>query len=217
MIFNDFPIRDPYEFELEQVMQHIVDCHNLMCISGEKLPNDENEIRNQLVEGYLSNSAVMRKLQITDYLFNSEVGVFRESDFKQVGRSDIKVALRSSSFDEPKKHFIVECKRVDSETGLNREYVQEGVMRFTTQQYPTFLSLNGMIGFCVKTFDIHENSTIKINRHLNKWCPNETIQPLTQEKFIEDFEYSYTSNHYTTSSKKQFKLYHIMLDMTGLL
>ena len=197
-------------------MQHIVDCYNLILLSGTILLNDENEIRSHLVEGYLSNSTIRRKYGIRDYLFDSEVGVFRETDFKQVGRSDIKVALRSSSFDEPKKHFIIECKRLDGETNLNREYVKEGIKRFISQTYPTFLNLNGMIGFCVQSFDIQENTNQKINQHLSKWCASGTTAPIVQEIFIDDFDHTFTSVHRTTSSKKDFKLYHLMLDTSSL-
>ncbi len=207
---------ESYEFELEQVMQHIVDCYNLILVSGAKLPNDENEIRSHLVEGYLSNSTIRRKYGIEDYLFDSEVGVFRETDFKQVGRSDIKVALKSHTFDEPKKCFIIECKRLDGGTDLNREYVKEGVKRFISQAYPTFLNLNGMIGFCVQLFDIQANTNQKINQHIQKWCAVGTVTPIVQEIFIEDFEHTFISSHRTTSSQKDFKLYHLMLDTSSL-
>ena len=216
MTFNNFPIKDPYEFELEQIMQHIVDCFNLMLTADKMLPNDENEIRSHLVEGYLKNAQIIKQIGIKDYMFDAEVGVFREIDFKQVGRSDIKVFLRSSTFAEPQKHFIIECKRLDGKTDLNREYVREGIMRFT-EQYPTFLNLNGMMGFCIENFDIHTNSTKKINHHLDKWCPKENVKPLTQEVFIEDFEYSYTSTHRTTTTKKEFKLYHLMLEVRSII
>lgn len=217
MKLNGFPIKAPYEFEIEQVMQHIVDCYNLMLNSSIKLPNDENDIRSNLVEGYLKNSSIMKKIGIKDYLFDSEVGVFREVDFKQVGRSDIKVSLRSSTFDEPKKHFIIECKRIDGKNDLNREYVKEGVMRFTSELYPTFLSLNGMLGFCVEPFSIHENTTQNLNVHLIKWSAKEMKQNITQELFIDNFDFTYTSTHSTISGGKEFKLYHAMLDVTNLI
>jgi hypothetical protein len=221
MFADNFSFKeDSYEFEIEKIMTHIYDCHKLMMDDAEPILNNENSIRNRLIKRYLTNQKVKNKVRITDYMFLPEVAVINEND-EEIGYTDIHVIL-GSHFGNDDAIFILECKRLDGkgdlgQHNLNGKYVNNGVMRFTTEQCPTYFSINGMIGFCIESFDIHTNTIQNINRHLSKWCPNETLSPLQKEIFIENFDYTYISNHRTTTSKQEFKLYHLMLDMTSIL
>lgn len=215
-----------YQSQIEQILGHVVSCHDLMLIDNESIAINENKIRNRLVKRYLKNQKVKNRIGIEGFRFSAEEAIIDDND-DEVGYTDIQVIM-GDKFDNDDVFFVLECKLLDgkgelSKSNLNGKYIVNGVMRFTTPippkiipKYPTNLKVNGMIGFCVDRFNIHENSTKKINQHLNKWCQNETISSLKQENFIENFEYTYISNHRTTTSQ-EFKLYHLMLDMTSIL
>ena len=166
MLASNFSASDYYyQSQIEQIINHIFDCHNLMLLDGESIKNNENKIRNRLIKKYLTNQKVKNKLGITGFRFFPEVAVIDEND-DEIGYTDIHVIL-SQDFDNDDAVFIFECKRLDGKgdlgkDNLNGKYVNNGVMRFITEQYPTYFSINGMIGFCVESFDIHQN-TEKIN------------------------------------------------------
>jgi hypothetical protein len=221
MSANIFLPRDEYcESQLQQIMQHVLDCHNLMITDAISVVNNENKIRNRLIKNYLMNQKVKNKVGITDFRFFPEVAVIDEND-DEIGYTDIHVVLGGHHFNNDDAVFILECKRLDGKgdlgkDNLNGKYINNGVMRFISEQYPSYFRLNGMVGFCVEPFDIQENTLNKLNQHLNKWCSDVTIAPIVQEIFIEDFEHTFTSVHRTTSSQKDFKLYHLMLDTSPL-
>lgn len=227
MLADSFaPKDDYYESQIEQILGHIVSCHNLMLFDNEPIAKNENKIRNRLVKRYLKNNKVKNKIGIQGFRFSAEEAIIDTND-DEVGYTDIQVIMEHE-FDNDDVFFVLECKLLDgkgdlSKSNFNGKYITNGVMRFTTPippktipKYPTNLRVNGMIGFCIEKFNIHENSTIKLNQHLDKWCPNETILPLTQEAFIENFGYTYISSHCIIPSKDDFKLYHLMLDTSSL-
>jgi hypothetical protein len=221
MLANPFAPKDDYcEYELQQIMQHVLSCHNLMIFDGVSIANNENKIRNRLIKNYLMNQKVKNKIGITGFRFFPEVAIIDDND-DEVGYTDIHVVLGGSHFDNDDAVFILECKRLDGKgdlgkDNLNGKYVNNGIMRFTSEQYPSYFRLNAMIGFCVEPFDININTNQKLNQHLTQWCPNEILSPIVQELFIDDFEYTYSSVHRITSSQKAIKLYHLMLDTSSL-
>lgn len=219
-----------YQSQIEQVLGHVVSCHTLMLTDNEPIISNENKIRNRLIKRYLKNQKVKNKVGIEGFRFSAEDAIIDDND-NEVGYTDIQVTMGNNKFDfdNDDVFFILECKLLDgkgelSNSNLNGKYIVNGVMRFTTPihphvvpKYPTNLKVNGMIGFCIQKFDIHNNSTKKLNEHLNQWCPNETLSPIIHEPFIKNFDYTYISKHQTITSKQEFKLYHLMLDMTSIL
>lgn len=223
MLANPFLPKDEYcESQLEQIMQHVLACHKLMVIDGIPIANNENKIRNRLIKNYLMNQKVKNKIGISGFRFFPEVAIIDDND-DEIGYTDIHVVLGGSHFDNDDAVFILECKRLDGKGGLgqdnlNGKYVNNGIMRFTSdpEKYPSYFRINGMIGFCVRPFDVQINTIQKLNQHLVQWCPNEIINPIVQEIFIDNFEYTYSSVHRITSSQKVIKLYHLMLDTSSL-
>ena len=95
-------------------------------------------------------------------------------------------------------------------TGLNGEYVSNGIERFTSRYYSSFYRVNAMIGFIVEKMDIHQN-TEHINTLLKANNKINTTKRITKSTFIKNFEYHYYSEHIDKDDKK-LRIYHIMFD-----
>lgn len=199
--------------EFQDVLTKVVDCYRLMLSNNVRVANHENEIRDELLINYLKNNKIRNQLQLTKYLFDREV-----PEDTTNGRTDIKVQT-INTFTNTSAYYIIECKRLDGknlkgETGLNAEYIGNGIMRFVSGQYPTNKYLNGMIGFVVEQMDISANIT-NINHLLKeKFSESNTETVLTSLSFIKDFQYQYYSLHKCKDNKK-IKLYHLMLDFSA--
>ena len=101
-------------------------------------------------------------------------------------------------------------KKVTGISGLNAEYIKEGVCRFTSNLYTTFYKTNGMIGFVVETIDIDKNIT-SINTLLNSSFPqSNTTRLITPHLITKDFKFSYYSLH--KQDTDEIILYHLMFD-----
>ena len=202
-----------YHFEFQILLSKIVECYKIMLIDNVKVPrNSENKIRDSLLLDYLNNNKMREKVNLTKYLFNREVP---EDNTK--GRTDIKVQTQKS-FNDTSAYYIIECKRLDDDntngkTGLNGEYVKNGIMRFVDDYYSTYYGLNGMIGFIVDKMDIHKNIEDINNVNDKFYSESNTEQKLEQSNFIADFDFHYSSKH-ITNSDKNFTLYHLMLDFS---
>lgn len=139
------------------------------------LPNRENEIRNILVEEYLRDSRVReeikQELKIDKLLMHFELESpekYNPKDFNYVGRTDIKV-VNEDTLEHNDIYYTIECKRLDGNKTLNKEYVLKGVERFigSDVKYPSSYKKNIMFGMVVKPIDIPDN-TVKINQLLNE-------------------------------------------------
>ena len=113
----------------------------------------------------------------------------------------------------------MECKRLDNinttgTTGLNAEYIKNGIIRFTSKYYSSFYRVNGMIGFVVTPLDIHANTDC-INTLLEtSFNEANTNRKITQANFIDGFEYHYSSSH-SDSDNVPLDIYHLMFDFSG--
>lgn len=178
-----------------------------------KLENDENKIRDCLLLNYLKNDKVRKDIDLLKWHFEREV-----QEDHSVGRTDIKV-ISPNTFEKQEAYYILECKRLENKntsgtTGLNAEYIKNGIARFTSKYYSSFHRVNGMIGFIVDVLDIHSN-TENINSLLSKsFSSIETTKTITKDNFIEDFDYHYHSTH-RDEDKDDLKIYHLMLDFNG--
>ena len=81
MLADPFAPKDDYcEYELQQIIQHVFSCHNLMIIDGVSIANNENKIRNRLIKNYLMNQKVKNKIGITGFRFFPEVAIIDDND-----------------------------------------------------------------------------------------------------------------------------------------
>lgn len=147
---SGYDYNDPfYNAEFEGLLAKIVVCYNLMISDNVNLNNDENIIRDALLTKYLKNNLVRRNVGLLDFLFDREV-----PEDNTIGRTDIKIQT-VNTFQDTSAYYIIECKRLDAintkgKTGLNAKYIQNGIYRFTSNNYSTYNKTNGMIGFLVQ-------------------------------------------------------------------
>lgn len=179
-----------------------------------QLPNNENLIRDELVNNFINNPRIKRKIEFSYF-------IFPEAQEIPTGRTDIRIQHPNSSYDQDTEYYIIECKRLDNTnirgtTGLNALYIREGIYRFVSDYYSSHYFTNAMIGFVVEPMDIHEN--IKTINHLlnNNFHQANTIREISQQSFIPDFDYHYSSNH-KTKNGTGLRLYHLMFDFSSLI
>lgn len=115
------------------------------------IPNDENKIRNALLEEFLNQDDMRKQNDMKSFLFFPESLENYDYDSKTyLGRADIKVLLKSN-FSQNEKYYIIECKRLDGNIRLNRKFVEEGVDRFITGKYSSYYKQSSLLGFVVVT------------------------------------------------------------------
>ena len=82
-IYLDFYQDNVFEFILSQ----IYNCYNKMLNDYTSIENNENLIRNGLHKNYLENNQIREELQLTPYLFDTEVELYNEdNDSEKAGQ-----------------------------------------------------------------------------------------------------------------------------------
>lgn len=201
-----------YESEFEKILSKIYTCYQFMKNDKVVLENDENKIRNTLVNCYINNHEIKKKIQLEYFVF-PEV-----PETQTTGRTDIRIHNPNSFMNQNEEYYIIECKRLDNRnttgtTGLNAEYIKEGINRFISKKYSSYYRINGMIGFIVEELKIDENVK-SINALLTtSFSSNDTKQAIIKDSFINDFEYHYHSIH-TDKDNEDLKVYHLMFDFS---
>lgn len=179
------PATTHYEAAFKQLLLNIYSCYQLMIVDNIRVPaNDENTIRDRLLE-YLQNTEIRQEICIiSGFRFDKEVD-------EGTGRVDIKI-ININDFEEHEAYYIIECKRLDGTGVLNRNYVAQGINRFTTNYYSSHYGVNGMIGFVVAHFDIDGNM-----------------------RNIETFFHVLEKDKLYESIHRDLKLYHLMMDFSS--
>jgi hypothetical protein len=197
-----------FNVKFEEILGKINICYGLMITSKVVLPNNENKIRNELVNNYLNNNNTRNRIAVKNYYFQSEA-----PNQNDTGRFDIKIISQQTTFTDTNAFYAIECKRLDGKSKLNKKYISDGIKRFTNEQkYPFYDNTAGMIGFIVSKMDIHKNVDC-INQLLqNSFTEINTEKELTKRQITPDFEYSYYSNHKVDATTKT--LYHLMFDFS---
>jgi hypothetical protein len=203
-----------YTAEFQKVLYGVFACYTMMINNKVEVPNNENEIRNKLLVNYLHNDTVREQTGLSgNFIFDREV-----PEDKTTGRTDIKVQT-IQTFTKQEAYYIIECKRLDNKklkgiSGLNAEYVNNGIYRFVSKYYSTYYRVNAMIGFVVEKMDIHTNipniNTLLKNQKINNCNTTQEIQRAT---FIQNFDYHYFSEH-KDCDNESFTLYHLMFDFS---
>jgi len=172
--------------------------------------------RNCLVIKYLKNNSIRKITDLSGFLFERE-----SPEDNTNGRVDIKICT-PKTFRKTEAYYIIECKRLDNEntkgdSGLNAEYIKEGIYRFITKKYSSYHRINAMIGFIVENMEIQKNKD-DINFLLNKLSDYDckTTKYLSNENFIPNFEFHYSSEHKDIKNEN-IMLYHTMLDFSKLI
>lgn len=200
-----------YYSEFEELLKKITLCYNHLIASDCKLPNNENSIRDYLYSNYLNNDEMLISFNFGSYKFDKEI----IEDFGE-GRVDIRI-MSPDIFTNKQAYYIIECKRLNNintqgETGLNAEYVVNGMNRFLSEnRYSSYYGTNALIGFVVSPLDIPSNMSA-INSIAKRKLTGGYIQEIQSELFIPEFAYQYSSIH-TKENGERIKLYHLMYDI----
>lgn len=169
--------------------------------------NNENKIRDILVNKYINNPTIKKAIEFK-YFILPEI-----PESTTTGRTDIRI-FSPNTFYNQDEYFTIECKRLDNQacqgvSGLNFQYIKNGIQRFTSGFYSSYFNINAMIGFVVEKLDIDKNVD-DINCLLNNnFKEINTIRFLKNENFIDDFKFHYSSMH-LTKGRQTLKLYHLM-------
>jgi hypothetical protein len=187
-----------YHTRFKDLLNSIYICYKLMIEDNKKVPNNENEIRDILVDYYL-------KIKITNYTFDKE---------KPNGLGRVDIYIRKT-FEEEKPHFIIECKRLDKtkgQDGLSGKYISNGIHRFLREHYylSNNFNTNAMIGFVVEKLDI--SLCIAELNNLSKQYFKNTIE--IKKYIIPIDDTLYISSYQTGKSEKDFFIYHLMMDFS---
>ena len=213
--------QDYIDTEFCKVCRGCIMVYNTIIESQCSLSNDENQIRNEFMK-YLKNSQYKHThAPLNEFYFDREVP-------EQDGRSDIKVLTRNC-FEDDDAYYIIECKRLNNIntigiTGLNAEYIKNGICRFVTGFYSTYNDCCGMFGFVIDKMDIHKNTYGNINGLMSQTMTNDkgievnanvTI-PLTNIIIEKSFCYSYFSKHKHENENREIVIYHMMFDFSDI-
>ena len=142
--FNYSQTRKDSNFEF--ILTKCVIVYNLILNSGINLANDENLIRDEFLK-YLRDFDFKVKNELKHLVFDKEVPEI-------TGRVDIRILPTKDEYVNDNAYYIIECKRLNSAnfngaTGLNAEYVKNGICRFSTGYYSSYFGYNAMFGFLV--------------------------------------------------------------------
>lgn len=201
---------DDYRNEFETILSKIIVCYNLMLANNVMLRNDENSIRDYMLYNYFKKQWFKEEYKLIHYLFDPELP-------ENTGRIDIRIIPVNPLINDD-AYYIIECKRLNAKnqagkTGLNAEYISEGMCRFTSKKYSSYFRINGMIGFIVQPINISEN-VASINKLLkNTFTEANTSEELKYQKLVPKFYFSYCSTHHVDGS--DIVIYHLMLNFSN--
>lgn len=198
-----------YDAEFETVLSKMLACYYQIIADKVSLKNNENSIRDIMLYNYLKKQEFKIKHQLTNFLFDPELP-------ESTGRIDIRV-MPVNPFVNDNAYYIIECKRLDAKamngtSGLNGEYIAEGICRFVSEKYSCYYRVNGMIGFVVEPINLHENVT-SINTLLTShYHQANTTATLVKKHLTDGFDFSYCSTHSCTTGS--VTIYHLMFDFS---
>lgn len=200
---------------LKYIISKLIVCMEMMstdcAAEAQRIDNNEIVIRDFLFSNYLDNDDKMQTVGLNDFRFESEAPENYINGVPQ-GRADLKV-YSIDDFRHRKRYFIIECKRIDGNLTLNREYVDNGIRRFIglSPKYTSYYNSNCMFGFLVKTVDIGKNVDC-INQLLCNDYGDIPVQDYLHLDIDSDF---YLSTHGDKKSS-QVALIHAFADCSKL-
>ena len=184
---------------------------------NKNIKNDEEKIRTHLLEHYLKNEQFKEKYFDDLYLlFDAEVAEgYDLTSEEYIGRVDIKV-YSINTIINPKDYYIIECKRIDGSSTLNRKFITEGICRFILNKpkYSSYNKKNIMLGFVVKNIDIEIN-TARINEIQSEIEDIHICEKLERLKKEKEEYYLYI-NKYKCGDKK-IELSHLFYNLSDVI
>ncbi len=204
-------------YELECILQECVGVYNQILSENTMFPNDEEKIRDGFM-AYLKDDEYKHAHEPLDrYQFDKEVE-------DGSGRLDIRI-LPVNPYQGDKTFYSIECKRLDNKnvtgvSGLNAEYVKNGICRYVTNYYSSHYKVNAMFGFVVEEMDVAQNVrhinallTVDYFRQQDESINADPIQALSYADFANGYSYAYVSKHRRVDGN-ELVLYHLMYDFS---
>lgn len=207
-----------FDNELEKVLCECVGIYAEIINVKTRFPNDEEKIRNGFLVYLKDDNYKNAHSPLNNYHFD------KEEDDSQ-GRVDIRI-LPVNPYQGDKAFYSIECKRLNNKnvtgtTGLNAEYIKNGVCRYVCNHYSTYYNTNVMFGFVVEQMDIKYNidniNGLLTNDYINQqdvMVNANAKQPIQYFNFTNGYPYSYISTH-THISGKELTIYHLMFDFSN--
>ena len=170
----------------------------------------------------------LKYLQDFDFKVKNELRnlKFDKETTENTGRVDIRILPTKDEYVNDRAYYIIECKRLNTTnpkgaTGLNAEYVKNGICRFSTGYYSSYFGCSAMFGFLVEPVNTQKDIVNNINSMLNtnfidaqgQSVNANAIQRMQYENFADGYSYSYVSKH-TYCSGDELVLYHLMFDFS---
>lgn len=209
--------RDSY---FESILEVCVEVFRLI-ISTTKVQNDENKIRDEFMK-HLQSINFKKQYKLKNLKFDSETT-------ENTGRADIRILPTKNEYIDDDEYYLIECKRLDDKrlkgkSGLNAEYVKNGICRFVNSNYySSFYGCNAMFGFVIAPVNIPSDIIGNINTLMSSSFLNDKKQvvnanatrKLTYENFANTYPYSYISQHKYSASGNSINLYHLIFDFSN--
>lgn len=175
-----------------------------------KLPNNENAIRSIMLEEYLKPQRKSYKMQ--GYKFEPETQENYIGNGVYSGRIDIRVSMKSN-FEKDEAYYVIECKRIDGSTDLNKKYVEDGIARFVVEKYSSYFGRNIMLGFVVKKIDILDNvqKIVNIQNANEDSCMHGNFMLVKKEGITENYSCTYQIQ------SGELELRHIFSDFSSVM
>jgi hypothetical protein len=209
--------KSTYKTPMIEILNGVIQALGMML--GDAYPpidNNEDIITARLVEDFLEEDAIQSALSLKQYRFIPEPAAYN-AQYHQIGYLDIRVIVthRIGAFDTTKADYIIECKRLDGKTHLNKEYVKEGICRFVEEKYTwkNVHKISAMLGYVITQTDI-PNCVDAINQIGQKNNIANFTQPLTYFQIRSGFDFSFRSEHQTNSGKTA-EIYHVLFDLSS--
>ena len=206
-----------FEGELMGILSECVNIYRHILCEKLLLSNNEEAIRDVFMV-YLKNDTYKEEhAPLNNYQFDKEI-----EDNK--GRLDIRI-LPVNPYRGDKAYYSIECKRIDNKkvlgkTGLNAEYIKNGVCRYVYEYYTSYYNANVMFGFVVVPMDISRNvrniNSLLVYDFINQQGDSVNAhvkRNITYNDYVNSYPYSYVSEH-TCESGKELTLYHLMFDFS---
>jgi len=189
--------------DLKYILTSLYFCYKKIISKINSISHKENDIRDIFIsDAYLDNHKIKEELGVEEFQFDKETPTLK-------GRADIRVfnmIEKLSGQNNP--YYYIECKILDdskpskAHSNLYSKYINNGINRYINEIYPTHNKENGMLGFFIKPTKIIDQCKF--------------FSDLKPYNFIENFDFSYISEH-TTSKDKKIILYHLMLDFSSII
>lgn len=196
-----FVYREAYfRNQLQGLLNDICNVYFLICQKGHQLPNDENKIRDEFSLYFEDSTFKATTTTAKNYHYDPEAWLP-----KTAGRVDMRF-LSPDCYGAQDEFIAIECKRLDGKSHLSKEYVDNGIRRYTGGKYPSLLGCNAMLGFVVCTIDLLK-TVDQINKHL---APSEYLRAAN---IIMAGTLELESQHVKPYA---FVLHHLWMDFSGL-